>query len=126
MMKAWLLQAFEGVDQLVIQDVPDPKPAANEILLRLELAALNPADRYLAQGRYPAKPPLPHILGRDGVGTVEQIGDGVHDHAIGDRRLILRGDVGVNRWGTFAEKVAVPIHSLVELPTGWTSEQSAG
>src|SRR5438874_568487 len=93
-MHAWLLQSFDGTDFLKIEEVPDPKPAANEIVLRLEFAALNPADRYLSQGRYPAKPPLPHILGRDGVGIVDEIGDNAD--------AVAAEDVGEGRLGGVA------------------------
>ena len=95
-------------------------------MLEVHYAALNPADRYLAEGQYPAKPPLPHILGRDGVGTVVQLGAGVSGMRIGDLRVILRGDVGVNRAGTFAERVSVPEAHLVEVPAGWSEQESAG
>jgi NADPH2:quinone reductase len=87
-------------------------------------AALNPADRYLAQGEYPAKPPLPHILGRDGTGTIVATGPGVEGHPVGEKRAILRGEVGVSRWGTFAQLVATPAESLIEIPDGWTEPQA--
>ena len=45
--------------------------------LRTLLAALNPADRFLSEKLYPARPAFPHILGRDGSGTVEELGAGV-------------------------------------------------
>src|SRR5215467_13262177 len=111
-MKAWLMDGFTGVDKLRLTDVADPVPAAGEVLLRVRYAALNPADRYLAQGEYPARPPLPHILGRDGSGTIAGLGPGLTDHAIGQTRAILRGETGVSRWGTFAELVAVPAESI--------------
>jgi NADPH:quinone reductase len=95
------------------------------VVLDMEYAALNPADRYLAQGEYPAKPPLPHILGRDGVGTVASVGSGVTNWRIGQQAIILRGDIGVSRAGTLAEKVAVPINWLVNVPQGWNTEQAA-
>jgi NADPH:quinone reductase len=47
-------------------------------------------------------------------------------HAVGQKRALLRGEVGVNRWGTFAEFVAVPAESLIEIPPGWSDEQAAG
>src|SRR5947209_3114506 len=106
-MKAWIIERFEDIDHARLTDVPDPVAAAGEVLLRLNCAALNPADRYLAQGEYPAKPPLPHILGRDGSGQIAAVGPGVHDHRIGEKRAILRGEMGVSRWGTFAELVVV-------------------
>jgi NADPH2:quinone reductase len=129
-MKAWLLpEPAAGIDALRIdQDVPTPALGHDEILLRLEYAALNPADRYLAQGEYPARPACPHILGRDGLGTIAAVADDVDQsrHKIGDRRLILRSEVGVNRPGTFAQFVAVPAESAAAVPQTWTVEQSAG
>jgi NADPH2:quinone reductase len=125
-MKAWLLDKLEGISQLRLADVPDPKPGQGEVVLKVELAGLNPADRYLAENQYPARPPLPHILGRDGVGTVIELGPGVGELKLGDRRLILRGEVGVTRAGTFAERVAVSVESLAPVPAGWTDEESAG
>jgi NADPH2:quinone reductase len=124
-MKAWLLDEMTGIDQLQPKEVPDPKPAAGEVVLQTRYAALNPADRYLAEGQYPARPPLPHILGRDGFGTVIEIGPGVTGMQIGDKKTVLRGEVGVSRWGMFAEKVAVPVESLVDAPAGWSEPQAA-
>jgi NADPH2:quinone reductase len=124
-MKAWLLDAPSGLNSLRLHDVPDPAPAAGEVLLAVRFAALNPADRYLAEGQYPARPPWPHVLGRDGFGTVVAVGPGVSDIHVGERKTVLRGEVGVGRWGTFAEKVAVPVEWLVEAPTDWSEPQAA-
>lgn len=125
-MRAWLLDAFTGIDKLRLADVPDPRPAAGEVVLAVRYAALNPADRYLAEAQYPARPPLPHVLGRDGVGAVLAAGAGVERIEPGHRFAVLRGEVGVSRWGTFAEQVAVPAESLVEVSAGWSEEQAAG
>src|SRR5688572_8060737 len=124
-MKAWILPEPRGVGALRIVDLPDPVPAPREVVLTVEYAALNPADRYLAEGLYPAKPPLPHVLGRDGVGTIVKADPDAGLH-VGDKRLILRGETGVTRHGTFAERVAVSADSLVPVPQGWTDEQAAG
>ncbi|MFO1476389.1 MAG: zinc-binding alcohol dehydrogenase family protein [Verrucomicrobiota bacterium] len=125
-MQAWLLDAFNGLDSLRLAEVPDPVPAAGEVILEMHYAALNPADRYLAEKQYPAKPALPHILGRDGIGTVIEVGPGVTGTTVGDRRILLRGDVGVERAGTFARRVAVPMQSLVETPADWSEQEAAG
>ncbi|HVX84163.1 MAG TPA: zinc-binding alcohol dehydrogenase family protein [Phycisphaerae bacterium] len=124
-MKAWLLPAFTGIEAMHLGEAADPVPGAGEVVMALRFAALNPADRYLAMGQYPAKPPLPHILGRDGVGTVTAVGTGVQDIQVGDTRLILRSEVGVNRAGTLAERVAVEARYTVAVPAGWTLEQAA-
>ncbi|SPE51663.1 Oxidoreductase, zinc-binding dehydrogenase family [Verrucomicrobia bacterium] len=124
--KAWLLDEFKGIEHLRLSEVPEPTPQRDEVVVQLRYAALNPADRYLAEGQYPAKPPLPHILGRDGMGMVAQTGPGVAQVRVGDRRAILRGAVGVERAGTFAERVVVPVQDLVEVPAAWSEEESAG
>lgn len=125
-MRAWLIDKLEGLDHLHLAEVADPAPAEDEVVLRVQYASLNPADRYLAFNQYPAKPALPHILGRDGVGVIEQIGADVRgDWRIGQPALILRSDIGVNRWGTFAERVSVPADCIVPVPDEWSPQQAA-
>ena len=95
-MKAWLLDDLTGIDGLRLTEVPDPVPGAGEVILEVHFAALNPADRYLAERQYPAKPPLPHILGRDGIGSVLEVGSGISVLRAGDRRESATGrSVGV-------------------------------
>lgn len=125
-MRAWLMESYEGVDALRLGEVPDPQPGPAQVLLRVRVAALNPADAFLARGMYPAKPPLPHILGRDGAGNVVTIGAGVGNIRVGETVGILRCDVGVEVWGTLAEKVVVPTESVTRIPTGWSLEEMAG
>ena len=125
-MKAWLLDELAGIERLRLAEVNDPAPADDEVVLRVDYAALNPADRYLAERLYPANPPLPHVLGRDGMGTIIATGGQVKDLEPGQKCAILRGDAGVNRWGTFAEFVVVRAASLVPIPAGWTDQEAAG
>jgi NADPH:quinone reductase len=125
-MKAWVLDKFTGIGHLRLAELPDPVPREGEIVLAPHYAALNPADRYLAEGQYPARPSLPHILGRDAMGTVVRLGPAVSDVRVGDRRLILRSEVGVSRPGTFAQLVSVSASHLPEIPAGWTEQESAG
>lgn len=125
-MRAWFLDSYDGVEKLRLGETPDPKPGPNDVLLRVLFAALNPADAFLAQAMYPAKPAFPHILGRDGVGEVIAVGSGVSNVKVGDTVGILRCDVGVEVWGTLAEKVVVPAASVAPPPPGWSLEQAAG
>lgn len=124
-MRAWIIDGFSGIEKLRVVDLPDPVAGDGEAILQIRYAALNPADRYLAEGHYPAKPPLPHVLGRDGIGKVIAVGPGVSDLKIGDERIVLRSEIGVSRAGTFAEQVAVRVESLAQPPAGWTPQQSA-
>jgi len=125
-MRVWFLDDLTGLARLRLAEAPDPVPQRGEAILEIHYAGLNPADRYLAERQYPAKPPLPHILGRDGMGTVVQVGGEVSGLRVGDRRAILRGEVGGNRPGTFAQRVAVPVENLVEIPAGWSEPEAAG
>jgi len=124
-MRAWFMDGYDGVDRLRLGETQDPAPGPNQILLRLQFAALNPADAFLAQAMYPAKPAMPHILGRDGAGEVLAVGPGVTNVRAGDTVGILRCDVGVEVWGTLAEKVVVPAESVARPPQGWSLEQMA-
>jgi NADPH2:quinone reductase len=125
-MKAWLLDSVGSLDNLRLGDITDPVPGPGEALLEVEYAALNPADRYLAEGQYPARPAFPHILGRDAIGTVSAVGPGVTTVKPGERRLLLRSEIGVNRPGTFAQRACVPVESLVAPPPRWSAQQAAG
>jgi NADPH2:quinone reductase len=125
-MRAWMMDSYEGVGKLHLAEVSDPQPGPGEALLRVRIAALNPADAFLALGQYPAKPPLPHVLGRDGVGDVLAVGAGVSNVAVGDTVGILRCDVGVDTWGTLAERTIVCAASLGKIPAGWSLEEMAG
>jgi NADPH2:quinone reductase len=126
-MRAWLMETRDGgVDKLRLADVAEPRPGPGEVVLGVHYAGLNPADRYLSEAQYPSRPPLPHVLGRDGVGTVTEVGPGVSGVKPGGRYSVLRGETGVTRWGTFAERVAVPVESLVPAPEGWSEPEAAG
>ena len=125
-MRAWLMNGYEGVENLRLDEVKDPKPGPGQVLLKVRLAALNPADAFLAEAMYPAKPPLPHILGRDGVGDVIAVGAGVDKALVGRTAGLLRSSVGVDIWGTLAEKVVADAAIVAPVPEGWTLEQMAG
>ncbi len=119
------MDSYDGIEKLRLAETAPPPCAPGEVLLRVRFAALNPADAFLAQAMYPAKPALPHVLGRDGVGEVAAVGDGVAWPRVGEMVGILRCDAGVERWGTLAEQVAIPAGSVTPVPEGWSLEEMA-
>lgn len=125
-MRAWLMDSYEGTEKLRMGEVPDPRPGPEEVLLKLRFAGLNPADAFLAKAMYPAKPALPHILGRDGIGDVLSTRGSVENVQPGDTVGILRCEAGVNTWGTLAELTVVPAASVVPVAKGWSLEEMAG
>ena len=122
-MKALILQKFSKSpqDSMVLADRPDPVSAAGQVLVRMEAAALNPADLHIASGEMkmmsPVKPPF--VLGVDGAGVVES--DGARFRT-GQRVMVYTGLV---HSGTLAEVMAVPEAWLAPVPEGWSMEEAA-
>ena len=119
------MDSYNGVEHLRLSEVPDPHPGPGEALLAIRFAALNPADAFLSIGQYPARPKFPHILGRDGVGTVLAVGPDVPPSYLGQTLGILRCSAGVSVWGTLAEKTVVPAACLAPIPPGWDEQEMA-
>jgi NADPH:quinone reductase len=111
-MKAVLLDAPGPPSSLRIGDTKDPAPSAQEVLVRICAAALNPVDfKVAAVGsdlwRYP------HVLGVDAAGAIEQVGSEVTDWRPGDRVFY---HATWRRPGTYAELNTVPSHTIARIP----------
>ena len=77
-MKAIVFTEFGGPEVLRLEDLPTPKPGANEILLKVHSVSVNRTlDLIVRAGKYPVKIQLPHVLGADPAGEVVAIGEGV-------------------------------------------------
>src|SRR5436189_1642502 len=121
-----------GPDVLVLEEVPDPVPGPGEVLIRLRASALNHLDVWVRKGL--PSVPKPRILGADGAGIVEALGDGVDAFAPGDRVLINPGIeaadgtihvIGEHGDGTNAELIAVPATNVHPIPAELTFEEAA-
>src|SRR3990172_5025411 len=86
-MKAAVLMALGDPEQVRVEDAPDPVPGASEAVVRLRAAALNHRDGWIRKGLY-ANIKLPVILGSDGAGEVEAVGDGVDAGLVGTAGVI--------------------------------------
>ncbi|GAA1637039.1 zinc-dependent alcohol dehydrogenase [Catellatospora bangladeshensis] len=82
-MRACVVTGFDA--PLSVGDVPIPRPADGQILVRVEASGLCHTDIHAARGDWPVKPALPFIPGHEGVGIVERLGRGVTDVVVGDR-----------------------------------------
>lgn len=104
-MKAVRIHRFGGPEVLQIEELPVPRPAADEMLVRVHAASINPVDYKTREGHYPAvrEDRLPVTLGRDISGVVEVVGSSVQGIRSGDAVYALLG----NDRGAFAEYVAV-------------------
>lgn len=130
-MKAVRIHEDGGPDVLRYEDVPDPEPAAGEVLIRLRAASLNHLDLWVRKGL--PSVPKPRILGADGAGTVEALGDGVEGFEIGQRVVInpglVHGDtigvVGEHADGTHCELFAIDAGQVFALDDALSFEQAA-
>jgi NADPH2:quinone reductase len=107
-MKAALLTGAGGIDNLEFTEVPDPIIDASELLLvRLHAAGINPVDHKLRRvgGFYPNR--LPLILGCDGAGVVEAVGDAVTRFRVGDEVYFMNGGMGGDDQGNYAELTTI-------------------
>ena len=112
-MRAVAVTEFGGTPRLL--DLPKPVPGFGEVLVRLAGAALNPFDRAISDGFLRHLPhTFPLILGADGAGTVEEVGEGVDDLEVGEAvyGIFLHEPVGLGR-GTLAEYIAVPVDAVI-------------
>jgi NADPH2:quinone reductase len=124
-MKAVVATALGGPEVLQLQSVTLNWPrGAKDVLVRLKAAALNPADVWFRSlGAY-LKPAGPLILGHDGAGIVEAVGNGVSRVKPGDRVCFCNGGIG-GEPGTYAEFAVTPEAQLAVLPPDISFESAA-
>ena len=120
-MKAIRVKEFGGPEVLRLEEVPDPKPGAGQVVVRIKAAGVNPVDTYIRAGVYPRKPPLPYTPGGDGAGLVESVGEGVTRVKPGDRVY-----VGGGFTGSYAELALFDEWSVWPLPAHFSFSQGAG
>jgi NADPH:quinone reductase-like Zn-dependent oxidoreductase len=103
----------DPVDVVELVELPDPSPAAGEVLIRVEAAAMHLADIKFVRGddgfRFFG---VPRWMGEEGVARIETLGEGVTDWKIGDRVFVPRGI------GAFRDCACVSTADLMPAPEG--------
>ncbi|MFD1599236.1 zinc-binding alcohol dehydrogenase family protein [Halobellus rarus] len=112
-MRAVRFHEHGGPEVLTVDEVDDPEPGHDQVLVDVEAAAVNPVDTYFREGEYPV-PHLPFVGGSDVAGTVAAVGEGVEHFAVGDR--VFGTGLGNGMPGSYAERVAAPADFLAHLP----------
>ncbi len=137
-MRAAVVNEFQ--EKLEIKEVEIPQPKLGEVLIRMEACGVCHTDLHAAHGDWPVKPKLPVIPGHEGVGIVEQIGQGVTSLSKGDRvgvpwlfracgecEYCLSGNEtlcpnqlngGYSADGAFAEYCVAPADYVARIPDG--------
>ena len=116
-MKAVRVNAFGGPDALSVEEIDVPIAGDGQVLVKIEASGINYIDTYQRSGLYQI--PLPATLGMEAAGTVQTLGNGVSQFAVGDRVAYT----GVA--GAYAEYAVVPADKLVSLPDGVSFNEGA-
>ncbi len=112
--EAIVIRAYGGPGVMKLEGVEVPAPLAGELLVRQHAASVNFHDIYVRSGSYRTLD-LPGIPGLEAVGTVEAVGEGVTDFAVGDRiAYIARNYGGYARARTISAALAVPVPAGID------------
>jgi len=117
-MRAVAIDEFGGIEKMKPRELPVPEVAADEVLVRVDSAGVGVWDPFEREGGFAKElgmqPSFPYVLGSDGAGTVEEVGDDVHNLKPGDRVY------GVNfmspKGGFYAEYTAIKAKNVAKIP----------
>jgi putative PIG3 family NAD(P)H quinone oxidoreductase len=118
-MHAITIEVPGGPEALVWAEVPDPSPAAGEVVVAVTAAAVNRADVMQRQGHYPPPPGSPPYPGLECSGVITAVGADVTGHHVGERVCALLAG------GGYAEQVAVPAGQLLPIPQQMSVQEAA-
>src|SRR5262245_16532897 len=118
-MRAVRCHELTGPSSLRVDEVPEPRAGAGELLIDVKAAGVNFPDVLITQGKYQVKPTPPFVPGGEAAGVVRAVGAGVTGFSPGDR-------VAATMFaGAFAEQIAVPAAAAAKLPEGVSFEVGA-
>lgn len=118
-MRALRCHAFDQPETLSLDTVPDPVPAAGEIVVQVSAAGVNFPDALMVMGQYQVRPPLPFTPGGEAAGVITAVAADVVNLQVGQRVVVF------TRTGAFAERVCAPASAATILPEAVTSEVAA-
>jgi NADPH2:quinone reductase len=117
--KAVLLDGFGGPEVLRIGEAPDPRPNAEQVLIRVAATSVNRPDTLQRQGRYPPPPGESEVPGLEAAGTIEKVGANVRGLEPGQRVAALLGG------GGYAELAAAHARHALRIPDSMSFEAAA-
>lgn len=123
-MKAVIINEYGSKDKLVEQEVQNPVPEKNQVIVELKATSINPIDWKLREGYLKGMFDweFPIILGWDAAGVITEVGEQVTKWKVGDK-VFARPDT--TRFGTYAEYTAVDEHLLASIPDSISYEEAA-
>ena len=119
-MKAIRVHEFGPPEVMRLEDVPDLRPGAGQVVVRVKAVGVNPADTYTRSGTYARKPTLPYTPGVDGAGVIEAVGEKV------TLPVRMRVYISGTLTGSYAEQALCDEFDVHPLPEKLTFSQGAG
>ena len=123
-MRALVVERYGPPQVLKMQQVPDPKPQAGEVLIRVKAVGVNFADLMQRMGLYPGTLKPPFVPGGEFAGVVERVAEGGKPGE-GERLQVGDAVVALRPFSAYAEWVAVPAGQVYRLPAGMRFEEGA-
>jgi NADPH2:quinone reductase len=117
-MRAVLLRRHGPPGVLRVEEVPDPTPGPGEVSVRLEAVGLNYAEVLSRRGLYGWAPRMPYVLGMEGAGLIDSVGEGV-GRALGEAVVVG------TQLGAYAERIVVPSARALPALPGFSVEENA-
>ena len=145
-MKAFLIHQHGDLDQARYEEIDDPEIQPGYVRVKTQATALNHLDLWVVRGLPGRDLKMPHVLGSDGAGIVEEVGEGVSRFSVGDRVMInavlscgecefcIQGEqsmcvrlrlVGEQVGGTHAEVLVLPEANLEKIPENVSFQEAA-
>lgn len=126
-MRAVVINRFGGPDELVVQEIPVPGIAPDQVLIRVEYAGVGAWDPFEREGGYARmlgiEARFPYVLGSEGAGSIASVGEGVSRFRTGDR-VYAPGFLNP-KGGFYAAFAAVDADCVSFVPAGLTAEQAS-
>jgi NADPH2:quinone reductase len=146
-MKAMIVRAYGGPEALRLEDVENPRPAAGEVLAAVRAVTVNRTrDLNVIAGEAGGPEALPLVVGQDPAGDIVETGAGVDPALLGKRVIVSSRitcgqcehcmarqssdcrnarNIGIHRWGGYAELIAVPASQVIPLADGLAYAEAA-
>jgi len=110
-MRAVLCKTYGMPSDLVLEDVPSPRPGTGEVLVSVKAAGVNFPDVLMIQNKYQHRPPLPFSPGYEIAGVIKELGPDVTGLGVGDAGIAML------RFGGFAEEAVVSAGRFWRIPS---------
>jgi len=125
-MKAMIIQTFGGPEVFEVAELPKPEVTAGHVLVRVAATSVNTVDTMIRQmgPALPLSPQPPAVLGMDFAGTIEAVGEGVTEYAVGDEVYGCAGGLA-DLQGALAEYMAVDARLIALKPKNLSMREAA-